>query len=204
MLKGKNLVRDLICLGLLIGLIQYNFKQQYVKHMSTKTMAKHVAKKSFEKITDTVSDTLTKLGEVTRRKDRNKKKPSKKVSSFVSQTDALLGQLERTQAAIEKDELLDKATQEKLIRKVKALHSQAEHLRKEALKDPEQARFMHGPAANTAKIVYERSLNKKLLDTVSQTESLLCELAEEQGSNTEKVTVDSVEQGLAFNQTLLS
>lgn len=74
------MIRDGACLIALIALVQYNIKEQYIKHASAKTIIKYIARESFNKFTDAVSDTCTKVSEVTRRTKRDLEKKFSKSS----------------------------------------------------------------------------------------------------------------------------
>ena len=74
MLKGRNVIRDGACLVALIALVQYNVKEQYIKHASTKTIIKYIARESFNKVTDAVSKIYRKLDELVRTTKQNSKK----------------------------------------------------------------------------------------------------------------------------------
>src|SRR3989338_5967594 len=134
MLKDRSFIRDFGCFIILLGLIRYNIEKQYIKHASTKTIAKHVARKSLEKITDTVSDTFSKLGKITRRKERDvqnvlleesvifaeqPKTTETGTTPFTQQSDVLLKQLEVAQQKLDKDDTVGSKQRETFERDIK-------------------------------------------------------------------------------------
>lgn len=77
LLKGRNLIRDGACLIILIVLAQHNIKKQFIKHASTKRIAKYVARQSFIHCADSVSKSYKKLSEIAQ---KTKKRLEKKLS----------------------------------------------------------------------------------------------------------------------------
>jgi hypothetical protein len=204
MLQGRNFIRDIMCLALLIGLVQYNFKTQYLKNLSNSTIAIHVAQQGFEKITDTVSDTFSKIGKATRRKKRDTTHLPKEAIAFVDHADTVLQQLENTRTKIERDDSIDGMTKDAFFKDIKDVRTQVLHVRKEFIKDPKDARFLTGPLGPTARVVHERSLHKKLLESVNKTGSILLFLSNELNGQEKKLDpATSVEQGLNVNNRIL-
>lgn len=204
MLQGRNFIRDIMCLALLIGLVRYNFEKQYIKNISTSTMVKHVAQQGLEKITDTVSDTFTQIGKATRRKKRETKNLSKEAIAFSNQADTILQQLNQARKKITHDDSIKIKTKEDFYQDIKEVETRVIHAKKEFIKDPKNARFLTGPLGATARVMHERNLQKKLLEAVNKTGSILISLTNElNGYDKRLQPVSTVEQGLEVNHRIL-
>ena len=206
MLNEKNIVLDTLCLVILVFLVRHTFTEQYIKHASTKTLVKHVAKTQFKKIKSGVSNTLTTV------KKQVKKQVGKSIQSASSskhahieeQTSTLLQQLKNAQKTLEKTDLLSDKERTSLALDIKTARSYIEHIKKESLKEPQELGLLSGSTLTYAREVHKRNVAKKLLHATNSTCSVLLTLHNELLGFDKKINpATSVSQGLELNQSLI-
>lgn len=71
MFKGKNIFRDGACLVALIALVQYNVKKQFIKHASTKTIVRYIARQSLTTCTNSALKAWSKLNKIAQKTKDN-------------------------------------------------------------------------------------------------------------------------------------
>lgn len=202
MFGEKNILLDGLCLVVLIFLVRYAFTQQYVKHASRSTLAKHAADVQLKKFTSGVSNTASKVKKHVE-KSVHKALGSKQVQ-FNEQTSVLLQQLKDAQTTLDKADLLNDKERTALALDIKTIRSRIQHIQRESTKEPQELGLLSGPALYTAREVHKRSLDKKLLHATNNTSSVLLTLHNELLGQDKKINpATSVSQGLQLNQSLI-
>ena len=196
MFGEKNIIFDSLCLVILIFLVKYNVTQQYIKHASRSSLAKHAINQQIQNITIGVSKALTGV--------KTKVKKQIKKTTFDDQTDTLLQQLNSAQTKVTQADILTDKEKTSLALEIKTIRSHIEHIKKESGKEPQELGLLSGPALTTAREVHKRSLNKKLLTATNKTGNVLITLHNELLGKDQKINpATSVLQGLQRNQSLL-
>ncbi len=202
MLSEKNLIRDGLCLVVLVFLVRHVFTQQYIKHASKRTLAKHAVNIQMKKIKASVSNTASKVKKHVKKGVRTT--INSKQAQLEEHTSALLQQLKNAQEALDKTDLLTDKERTTLALDIKTIRSHIEHIKKESSKEPHELGLLSGPALTTAKEVHKRSLDKKLLQATNNTSFVLLTLYNEILGQDKKINpATSVSQGLQRNQSLL-
>lgn len=198
MFSENNILRDSLCLVILVFLVRHAFTQQYIKHASRRTLAKHAADIQLKKIKSGVSKAASKV------KTHVKKAVGSKHTQFEEQTSKLLQQLKDAQTTLDKTDLLNNKERTALALDIKTIRSHIEHIKRECTKEPQELGLLSGPALTTAREVHKRSLKKKLLQATNNTGSVLLTLHNELLGYDKKINpATSVSQGLHINQSLL-
>lgn len=202
MLDGKNLIRDGLCLVVLVFLVRHAFTQQYLKHASRRTLAKHALDLQIQKIKSNVSKTASKVK--TQVKKGMRAAINSRQAQLEEQANILLQQLKNAQETLDKTDLLNDKERTSLALDIKTIRSLIDHIKKESFKEPQEFGLLSGPALTNAKEVHKRSLDKKLLQATNNTGSVLLTLHNETLGDEKKINpATSVSQGLQRNQTLL-
>jgi hypothetical protein len=197
-----NIFRDGLFLLMLVFLVKHNFKEQYIKHASHSTLAKHVARKQMNKLKTGVSKTLNDVKESV--SNSVGITSSKKHAAFEEQADTLLQQLNKAQTTLNQTDILSDKEKSTLALDIKTIRSHIEHVKKEHLKEPQELGLLSGPALRTARVVHKRNLEKKLLVSTNKTSNVLLTLHNELLGQDQKISpAISVLQGLEQNQSLL-
>lgn len=202
MFSENNILRDSLCLVVLVFLVRHAFTQQYIKHASHRTLAKHAANLQIKKFKSGISSAASKVKKQVK-KGVYKATGSKHVQ-FEEQTNELLQQLKDAQTTLDKTDLLNDKEKTALALDIKTIRSRIEHIQRESTKEPQELGLLSGPALTTAREVHKRSLKKKLLQATNNTGSVLLTLHNELLGYDKKINpATSVSQGLQLNQSLL-
>jgi hypothetical protein len=202
MLSEKNVFLDSLCLFILVFLVKHNAKEQYIKHASRTTLAKHVARKQIKQIKTGVSKAL--IGAKNKVSKKLQDASNAKNISFSEQADLLLQQLTTAQTTADQSDLLNDKEKTVLALDIKTLRSHIEHIKKESIKEPQEFGLLSGSTLEMARVVHKRSVEKKLLLTTNKTGTVLLTLHNELLGQDQKISpATSVLQGLERNQTLL-
>lgn len=202
MLSGKSLIRDGLCLFILVFLVRYNFMAQYIKHMPRRKIAKHILRKQINTLKTGASSTLS--GVTKQVKKHVKAVMDVKRAQFEDQANALLQQLSKAQTTLDTAELLTDKEKTDLAIEIKTIRSHIEHIKKESTKEPQELGLLSGAALATARVVHKQNLEKKLLQATNATSSVLLTLHNELLEQDKKINpATSVSQGLEYNQSLL-
>lgn len=202
MLDGKNIIRDGLCLVVLVFLVRHAFTQQYLKYASRRTLAKHAVDLQMQKIKSSVSKTASKVK--TQVKKGMRAAINSRQAQLEEQANILLQQLKNAQETLDKTDLLNDKERTSLALDIKTIRSRIDHIKKESFKEPQEFGLLSGPALTNAKEVHKRSLDKKLLQATNNTGSVLLTLHNETLGDEKKINpATSVSQGLQRNQTLL-
>lgn len=202
MLRGKNVIRDGLCLIVLIFMVRYAFTQQYLKNASRTVLAKHAVEIQILKVKTEDSKTATKVKKQVK-EDFAPTLNAQKVQ-LEKQTNTLLKQLKNAQETVDKTDLLSDQERTTLTLNIKTIRSHIDHIKKEYSKEPQEWGLLSGSALTTAREAHRKNLDKKLLQATNNVGSVLLILHNEVLGDEKKINpATSVSQGLQRNQTLL-
>lgn len=202
MFSEKSIVRDSLCLVILVFLVRHVFTQQYIKHASRTTLAKHAADLQIKNFKSGVSKTVSKVKKHVKKGVRTV--TGSKHAQLEEQTNTLLQQLKNAQTTLDKTDLLNDKERTSLALDIKTIRSRIDHIKKESTKEPQELGLLSGTALTMACEVHNRSLDKKLLQATNNTGSVLLTLHNEVLGHDKKINpATSVSQGLQFNQSLI-
>ena len=203
MLKERNAIRDISLFVILIGLIYYNAREQYIKHASATTIAKHVISTGLNKITDTVSDTFTELGKITKREVK-KNNFSREISLFSQQANRLTKQLILLEQKITQEQDMTISLKEKFLQRVKTAKSKVEHLKQEFSKDISSGKFIAQSLAKSAIESHKKNIKDKMLKATQNVLDIVKNFSNNfLDEESEIVLPKTIDEGLEINSTLL-
>lgn len=173
-LKSKSFVLDLFILLLLILLVKYAHQ---LLHKPSHTPAPMDEITTIN--TSSQAETLKQPTLVLPPVSRNRAHLPEKTRDLLATADVLLSKLHNARSVIDADQLMETKDHDRFIADIKEITSHIEHIVQEFEQDPLHGQALLGPVGSSTRIVYERSLQQKLVRYAQETEKIFIRLYNE-------------------------
>lgn len=172
-LKGSSLLFDIFIVLLLVILVKYAHQ---LLHKPSHTP---VPMESITQEIDCTQDAHAPNNVVQTARNQHRQHLSEKTRNLLATADLLLTKLHEARLTVDNDDMIESRDRDTYIADIKEITSHIEHIVQEFEQDPLHGQALLGPTGSSTRIVYERSLQQKLIQYAQETEKLFIRLYNE-------------------------
>lgn len=176
MAKRTSFFLDLFVLFLLILLVKYAY-QLFQKPDQTPPPLEDFTAESINQAADAASRVYFDAHKEPVPQDRQHL--SEKTQKLLAVADTLIHQLHQAQAHISHDIIMEQKDRDEMVADIKATISQIDHVIHEFVQEPARTEQLLGPNGSSTRLVFERSLQQKLVACAQKAEIIFIRLYNE-------------------------